>query len=190
MPRERSIIVCVLVPRFALRVAAGLGGALPSEPAALGPEPGGPPAVGEATAAAATFGVTAGMRVGEALARCPRLQLVTADPGAVADAAEALLQRLEEMGAAVESLAPGRALFCADGLVRLHGGLHRLLSATSSRLGRAGGQAPAPAASPPRRRLCGRGRDISARSSRGRRRASSARCRWRGCRSMPAPPTP
>jgi protein ImuB len=138
MPRERSIIVCVLVPRFALRVAAGLGGALPSEPAALGPEPGGPPAVGEANAAAATFGVTPGMRVGEALARCPRLQLVTADPGAVADAAEALLQRLEEMGAAVESLEPGRALFCADGLVRLHGGLHRLLSAASSRLGPGG----------------------------------------------------
>jgi protein ImuB len=138
MPRERSVIVCVLVPRFALRVAVGMGGALPSEPAALGPEPGGPPAVGEANAAAATFGVVAGMRVGEALARCPRLRLVTADPGAVADAGEALLQRLEERGAAVESLAPGRALFCADGLVRLHGGLHRLLSATGSSLGAGG----------------------------------------------------
>ena len=138
MPRERSVIVCVLVPRFALRVAAGLRGALPSEPAALGPEPGGPAAVGEGNAAAATFGVTAGMRVGEALARCPRLRLVTADPGAVADAGEALLQRLEEMGAAVESLAPGRALFCADGLIRMHGGLARLLSATGSRLGPGG----------------------------------------------------
>ena len=138
MPRERSVIVSVLVPRFALRVAAGQKGALPSEPAALGPAPGGPPAIGEANAAAATFGVAPGMRVGEALARCPRLRLVTADPGAVADAAEALLQRLEELGAAVESLAPGRALFCADGLVRLHGGLHRLLSATGAILGPGG----------------------------------------------------
>jgi protein ImuB len=138
VPRERSVIVCVLVPRFALRVAAGLDGALPSEPAALGPEPGGPPAVGECNAAAATFGVAAGMRVGEALARCPRLQLVTADPGAVADAAEALLGRLEELGAAVEPLAPGRALFCADGLVRLHGGVARLLAAASARLGPGG----------------------------------------------------
>jgi protein ImuB len=138
VPRDRSTIVCVLVPRFALRVAAGLGGALPADPAALGPEPGGPPEIGEVNAAAATFGVEPGMRVGEALARCPRLQLVTADPGAVADAAEGLLQRLEEMGSAVESLAPGRALFCADGLVRLHGGMHRLLSATSSRLGPGG----------------------------------------------------
>jgi protein ImuB len=138
VPRERSVIVCVLVPRFALRVAAGLDGALPSEPAALGPEPGGPPAVGECNAAAATFGVAAGMRVGEALARCPRLQLVTADPGAVADAAEALLGRLEELGAAVEPLAPGRALFCADGLVRLHGGVARLLAAVAARLGPGG----------------------------------------------------
>ncbi len=138
LPRERSVIVCVLVPRFALRVAAALGGALPSEPAALGPEPGGPPAVGECNAAAATFGVAAGMRVGEALARCPRLQLVTADPGAVADAAEALLARLEELGAAVEPLAPGRAVFCADGLVRLHGGVARLLVAASARLGPGG----------------------------------------------------
>ena len=138
VPRERSVIVSVLVPRFALRVAAGQNGALPSKPAALGPEPGGPPAIGEANAAAATFGVTPGMRVGEALARCPRLQLVTADTGAVADAGEALLQRLEELGAAVESLAPGRALFCADGLVRLHGGLHRLLSATGAILGPGG----------------------------------------------------
>ena len=57
MPRHRSLIVCVLVPRFALRVAAGMGGALPDEPVALGPEPGGPPLLGEANAAAATFGV-------------------------------------------------------------------------------------------------------------------------------------
>jgi nucleotidyltransferase/DNA polymerase involved in DNA repair len=138
MPRERTTIVCVLVPRFALRVAAGMGGALPSEPAALGPEPGGAAVVGETNAAAAAFGVAAGMRVGEALSRCPRLRLVTADPGAVADAGEALLQRLEEMGAEVESLAPGRALFCADGLVRLHGGLARLLSAAAASIGRGG----------------------------------------------------
>src|SRR5690242_17854983 len=138
VPRERAVIASVVAPGCGRRVAAGQNGPLPSKPAALGPEPGGPPAIGEANAAAATFGVAPGMRVGEALARCPRLQLVTADPGAVADAGEALLQRLEELGAAVESLAPGRALFCADGLVRLHGGLHRLLSATGAILGPGG----------------------------------------------------
>src|SRR4029078_13482253 len=119
--RERSVIVSVLVPRFALLVAARHHGALPSEAAALGPEPGGaagigvfnaalspggPRAIGYATAAAATFGVTPGMRVGEALARCPRLQLVTADPGAVADAGEAPLQRLGEVRGARARLGP------------------------------------------------------------------------------------
>src|SRR6476661_7333912 len=131
MPRRRSLIVCTLVPRFALRVAAGMGGALPDEPVALGPEPGGPPLLGEANAAAAAFGVCAGMRVAEGIARCPRLRLVTPDPGAVADASEMLLSRLEGLGAAVEPLAPGRALFSADGLVRLHGGANRLLAATA-----------------------------------------------------------
>ena len=52
VPRERSVIVCVLVPRFALRVAIGDGGRLPPRPVALAPEPGGPPEIGEANAAA------------------------------------------------------------------------------------------------------------------------------------------
>ena len=135
MPRRRSLIVCALVPRFALRVAAGMGGSLPDEPVALGPEPGGPPLLGEANAAASAFGVQAGMRVAEGIARCPRLRLVTPDPGAVADASEMLLSRLEGLGAAVEPLAPGRALFSADGLVRLHGGANRLLAATAMAAG-------------------------------------------------------
>jgi protein ImuB len=138
MPRRRAVIVCALGPRFPLRVAAGLDGALPAEPTALGPEPGGPPLVGEANAAAAAFGVAAGMRVAEALARCPRLQLLTADPGATAIAAEEALARLEDLGAAVEPLGPGRTLLYADGLVRLHGGTGRLLSAVGAAVGRGG----------------------------------------------------
>lgn len=134
MPRAHRTIVCVLVPRFALRVAIGDGGRLPPRPVALAPEPGGPPEIGEANAAAEAHGVAAGMRMGEAIARCPELTLVTADPGAVADAAEALLARLEDIGAAVEPLAPGRALFAADGLVRLHGGALRLLGAVAGAL--------------------------------------------------------
>jgi hypothetical protein len=75
------------------------------------------------------------MRVAEGIARCPRLRLVTPDPGAVAEAAELLLSRLEGLGAAVEPLGPGRALFSADGLVRLHGGASRLLAATAMAAG-------------------------------------------------------
>ncbi len=134
MPRPGPTIVCTLVPRFALRVAVGAGGRLPEGPVALAPEPGGSSGIGEINAAAAAFGVTAGMRVGEALARCPRLGLATADPGAVADASEAMLTRLEDMGAAVEPLAPGRALFTADGLVLMHRGLLRLLHAVAGGL--------------------------------------------------------
>ena len=132
MPRAHQLIVCVLVPRFPLRVA--LRGPLPDRPVALGPEPGGQPLIGEVNAAAAAFGVQPGMRIGEAIARCPKLELATADPGAVADAADALVRRLESLGAAVEPVEPGTALFAGDGLVRLHGGTRRLLETVSKTL--------------------------------------------------------
>ena len=45
-------------------------------PLALAPEPGGPQVIGEVSGAAEAFGVRAGMRLGEALARCPALALV------------------------------------------------------------------------------------------------------------------
>lgn len=132
LPKRPRILVCALVPRFALRVA--MGGSLGDVPTALAPEAGGSPLVGEVNAAAATFGVRPGIRTGEAIARCPGIRLVTADPGAVADAAEELLAGLEAIGAAVEPLEPGRALFRADGLLRMHGGLGRLLHAAGQLL--------------------------------------------------------
>jgi protein ImuB len=132
LPKRPRILVCALVPRFALRVA--MGGSLGDAPTALAPEAGGSPLVGEVNAAAATFGVRPGMRTGEAIARCPGIRLVTADPGAVADAAEELLAGLEAIGAAVEPLEPGHALFRADGLLRMHGGLGRLLHAAGQLL--------------------------------------------------------
>ena len=132
LPKRPRILVCALVPRFALRVA--MGGSLGDAPTALAPEAGGSPLVGEVNAAAATFGVRPGIRTGEAIARCPGIRLVTADPGAVADAAEELLAGLEAIGAAVEPLEPGRALFRADGLLRMHGGLGRLLHAAGQLL--------------------------------------------------------
>src|SRR4051794_33456377 len=127
MPPASRTLICALVPRFALRVA--LGGAPGDQPAALAPEAGGRPQIGEVNAVAATFGVPPGMRAGGAIARCPRISLVAADPGAVADAAEAMLASLEGIGASVEPLAPGRALLRADGLVRMHGGMGGLLRA-------------------------------------------------------------
>jgi len=116
------VIVCVLLPRFALAVAAGGRRRLLDGPAALAPEPGGVAAVGEVTLAAEAFGIHAGMRLSEALARCPVLALVPPDPAGVVDAWERVLMRLEGIGAGVESPQPGRACFDARGLRRLHGG--------------------------------------------------------------------
>jgi protein ImuB len=116
------MIVCVLLPRFELAIAAGGRRALLGDPAALAPEPGREQLVGEVSPAAEAFGIHPGMRMGEALARCPALHLVPPDPVGVADAWEGVLARLEGIGARVEPVRPGEACFDATGLRRLHGG--------------------------------------------------------------------
>ncbi len=90
--------------------------------------------VGEVSLSAEAFGVHPGMRLGEALARCPRLTLVPPDPAGVADSWERLLVRLESIGAAVEPERPGLACFDARGLLRLHGGIDGVLAAARSAL--------------------------------------------------------
>jgi protein ImuB len=127
------MIVCVLLPRFQLTVAAAATGsardALLQKPVAVAPEPGGSQVVGEVSLAAEAFGVHPGMRLGEALARCPRLTLLPGDPAGVADFWERLLVRLESIGAEVEPERPGLACFDARGLLRLHGGIEGVLAA-------------------------------------------------------------
>jgi protein ImuB len=116
------MVVAVLLPRFELVIAAGGREVLARGPAALAPEPGREQRVGEVSSSAEAFGVHAGMRLGEALARCPSLALIPPDPMGVADAWEKVLARLESVGAAVESEGPGLAFFDASALARLHGG--------------------------------------------------------------------
>ncbi len=122
-------VVCVLLPRFELTAAAGDRAELLQTPAALAPEPGGVQQVGEVSLSAEAFGVRAGMRLGEALARCPRLALIPPDPAGVADSWERLLVRLESIGAAVEPERPGLVCFDARGLLRLYAGIDGVLSA-------------------------------------------------------------
>src|SRR6185436_14528768 len=125
-----STVVCVLLPRFELTVAAGDREQLLRTPSALAPEPGREARVGEVSPAAEAFGIHAGTPLGEALARYPSLALVPPDPAGVADRWERLLVRLESIGAAVEPERPGLACFSARGLLRLHGGsLERVLAA-------------------------------------------------------------
>ena len=116
------MIVCVQIPRFALAVAAGGRDVLAAGPVALAPEPGRDQFIGEVSAAAEAYGLRAGLRLGEALGRCPTLRLVAPDPAGVADAWDAHVRALESIGAAVEPGAPGLAWFGAGGLRTLHGG--------------------------------------------------------------------
>ncbi len=113
------MVACVLIPRFSLRVAC------PDrldEPVALAPLPGDRQAVGEVSRAAEADGVQAGMPLGEALVRCPSLRLIPSDPAGVAELWDGLLDRLEGIGAAVESDRPGEAFFAVEGLLGIHGG--------------------------------------------------------------------
>jgi protein ImuB len=116
------LIVCILIPRFELAVAAGGREALAAGPVALAPEPGREQLIGQVSAAAEAYGVREGLRLGEALARCPALRLVAPDPVGVADEWDRLLATLEGIGAAVEPGRPGIAWFDASGLRTLYGG--------------------------------------------------------------------
>ena len=111
----RSWSICVLYPRFELLAALGDRRALLSEPAALAPEAGREQVVGEVSAPAEAFGVVRGMRLGEAMSRCPSLRLVPPDPEGVRSLWSAVLDRLEGIGAELESDHAGAAFFVAEG---------------------------------------------------------------------------
>jgi protein ImuB len=128
------MIVAVSLPRFPLLVAMLANGTALDTPAALAPAPGAPQLVGLCTRSARDDGVRPGLRIGEALARCTGLVLIPPDPDAVAEAHERVMTRLEGLGAAVESHAPGDACFDDSGLVRLHGGRPQLLRRVRSAL--------------------------------------------------------
>jgi protein ImuB len=76
------------------------------------------------------------MLLGEALARCPELVLIPADPVRAQETWETLLAALEGIGAAVEPARPGLAFFEAAGLSRLHGGAEGTIAAARRALGR------------------------------------------------------
>jgi protein ImuB len=115
------MVVCVYVPRLELVIAAGGAQALAGRAVALAPLPGSEQRVGEVSGAAEALGVARGMVLGEALARCPELVLVPANPVAVAEAWEAMLRSLEAVGAAVEPARAGLAYFLSGPLRGLYG---------------------------------------------------------------------
>src|SRR3984957_15371886 len=115
------MVICVHIPRFALAVAAGGTQTLAGRALALAPMAAAELRLGEVSGAAEAFGVSAGMALGEALVRCPGLELVPADPLAVAEAWEGIVCALEGIGAAVEPAREGLAYFEGEGLRGLHG---------------------------------------------------------------------
>ena len=115
------MVVCFHVPRFELVLAAGRAGALAGRALAIAPLPGCEQRVGEVSGAAEGRGVSRGMALGEAIARCPDLVLLPPDPVAVAEAWESTICALESIGAAVEPARPGLAYFEAGALRGLHG---------------------------------------------------------------------
>ena len=132
-------VACALVPRFRL-IAAVSDKRMMDRPAALAPEPWEAQLIGEVSAAAEKFGLRAGMRMGEALSRCPELALIPPDPERAESSWEEALRRLEEIGAEVESDQAGEAFFEAGGLTGLWGGIEGVLERarkelSSARLG-------------------------------------------------------
>jgi protein ImuB len=121
------VIAALVITAFDLRAALRLRPRLQALPAALAPLPGTEPLIGSVTGAAEAGGVRPGMRLGEALAMCPALELVEQDPAAAEQAWEEILRRLEDAGFAVEPAEPGTVFFDSKGVERLYGGLEPAL---------------------------------------------------------------
>jgi protein ImuB len=130
------VIACVLIPRFALLAALAERREMLAQAVALAPEPGGPQVVGEVSGAAEAFGIHAGMRLGEALSRCPSLGLVPPDSEQAEEDWAGLLRRLEGIGVAVEPARSGEAFFETEGLRGLWGDTGGVLAKVRRALGR------------------------------------------------------
>jgi nucleotidyltransferase/DNA polymerase involved in DNA repair len=131
------VIACLLIPGFELRAALRARPRLALEAAALAPLPGREPLLGPVTTAAEAAGVQSGMRMGEALAMCPKLVLVEPDPAAVEQEWEGVLHRLEDAGFAVDPAEPGVVVFETRGVERLYGGLEAALAKALASVGTA-----------------------------------------------------
>jgi nucleotidyltransferase/DNA polymerase involved in DNA repair len=121
------MVACLMIPAFSLRAALIRRSDLLGRPVALAPVSGEQPLLGPCNDFAQRSGIHPGMRLSEALATCPELQLVEQDPAGAEEEWERVLRRLEEAGLAIESVEPGCAYFETRGLERLAGGIQAVL---------------------------------------------------------------
>jgi protein ImuB len=133
---REPFVVCVHIPRFELRVASGGAQELLGRAVAIAPSGTGAMRIGEVSATAQAQGVRAGMALGEALARCPKLELIPGDPIRVAQAWDGAARALEGIGAFLELDRPGLAYFDANGLEGIHGGRDEVIAAAGKALRR------------------------------------------------------
>jgi nucleotidyltransferase/DNA polymerase involved in DNA repair len=131
------VIATVVIPAFDLRAVLRHRPGVQARPAALAPLPGKEPLIGPVTGAAEAAGVRPGMRLSEALATCPELELVEQDPASAEQAWEEILRRLEDAGFAVEPDSPGVVYFDSRGVERLYGGLEPALRRALAAVGTA-----------------------------------------------------
>jgi protein ImuB len=129
------MIACLAIPAFELRAALRKRPSVALQPAALAPPDGAEPLIGSITAAADQAGVRPGMRMGEALATCPKLILVEPDPASAERDWEEIVRSLEDSGFAVESSVLGTAYFDTRGVERLYGGLESALERALAAVG-------------------------------------------------------
>ena len=129
------MVATVVIQAFDLRAALRLRPGVQARPAALAPLPGTEPLIGSVTGAAEAAGVRPGMRLSEALATCPQLELVEQDPASAEQAWDEILRRLEDAGFAVEPDSPGVVYFDTRGVERLYGGLEPALKRALAAVG-------------------------------------------------------
>jgi protein ImuB len=129
------MVACAILPLMALRAALGDAQNRLLEPIALAPQHDAAPRIGEVSEVARDLGVRPGMGLGEAIEICPGLSLITPDPGRAESVREAVLARLEGIGAEVEPGRHGEAFFSAGPLERLYESLDRVLAAAAGSLG-------------------------------------------------------
>ena len=129
------MIAAIVIPAFDLRAALRLRTSLQAKPAALAPLPGTEPLIGSVTGVAEAKGVRPGMRLGEALAMYPGLELVEQDPATAEQAWEEILRRLEDAGFGVEPAEPGTVFFETKGVERLYGGVEPALKRALAAVG-------------------------------------------------------
>jgi protein ImuB len=128
-------VACALIPRFRLITALADRREMLGRAAALAPEPAAAQLIGEVSEPAEGFGLRQGMRLGEALSRCPELALIPPDPERAERSWEEALRRLEGIGAEVESDHAGEAFFEVKGLLGLWGGIDGVLDRARAELG-------------------------------------------------------